>query len=169
MCSRKDGQLFNILSEYYNTDFYFPTNLGRSGIKEKSKSYFFTKYQSFCSYSCTQQFCFYSSFKHHLVAYYCFQLAQHWYCSKLSGFFLQETQHNLTVNLTTLRVWCYACTKEVFLERKLGPQAQLPSTAKPNSPVQSPSQVRTHVLVVVVIIFYIMQKELVFAEVNTFC
>lgn len=87
MCSRKDGQLFNILSEYYNTDFYFPTNLGRSGIKEKSKSYFFTKYQSFCSYSCTQQFCFYSSFKHHLVAYYCFQLAQHWYCSKLSGFF----------------------------------------------------------------------------------
>uniref|UniRef100_A0A7N8YCI0 Ubiquitin carboxyl-terminal hydrolase n=1 Tax=Mastacembelus armatus TaxID=205130 RepID=A0A7N8YCI0_9TELE len=34
----------------------------------------------------------------------------------------QETRHNLTVNLTTLRVWCYACGKEVFLERKLGPQ-----------------------------------------------
>uniref|UniRef100_A0A8L0DSG9 Ubiquitin carboxyl-terminal hydrolase n=1 Tax=Oncorhynchus mykiss TaxID=8022 RepID=A0A8L0DSG9_ONCMY len=33
----------------------------------------------------------------------------------------QETGHNLTVNLTTLRVWCYACGKEVFLERKLGP------------------------------------------------
>ncbi|XP_067892785.1 ubiquitin carboxyl-terminal hydrolase 33 isoform X1 [Heterodontus francisci] len=33
----------------------------------------------------------------------------------------QETRHNLTVNLTTLRVWCYACGKEVFLERKLGP------------------------------------------------
>lgn len=33
----------------------------------------------------------------------------------------QETMHNLTVNLTTLRVWCYACGKEVFLERKLGP------------------------------------------------
>uniref|UniRef100_A0AAZ3RIB6 Ubiquitin carboxyl-terminal hydrolase 33 n=1 Tax=Oncorhynchus tshawytscha TaxID=74940 RepID=A0AAZ3RIB6_ONCTS len=32
-----------------------------------------------------------------------------------------ETGHNLTVNLTTLRVWCYACGKEVFLERKLGP------------------------------------------------
>uniref|UniRef100_A0AAQ5X0N7 Ubiquitin carboxyl-terminal hydrolase n=1 Tax=Amphiprion ocellaris TaxID=80972 RepID=A0AAQ5X0N7_AMPOC len=29
----------------------------------------------------------------------------------------QETRHNLTVNLTTLRVWCYACGKEVFLER----------------------------------------------------
>uniref|UniRef100_A0A3Q3LB21 Ubiquitin carboxyl-terminal hydrolase n=1 Tax=Mastacembelus armatus TaxID=205130 RepID=A0A3Q3LB21_9TELE len=35
----------------------------------------------------------------------------------------QETRHNLTVNLTTLRVWCYACGKEVFLERKLGPQS----------------------------------------------
>ncbi|XP_061587793.1 ubiquitin carboxyl-terminal hydrolase 33 isoform X2 [Cololabis saira] len=35
----------------------------------------------------------------------------------------QETRHNLTVNLTTLRVWCYACGKEVFLERKLGPHA----------------------------------------------
>lgn len=35
----------------------------------------------------------------------------------------QDTRHNLTVNLTTLRVWCYACGKEVFLERKLGPQS----------------------------------------------
>ncbi|CAF91634.1 unnamed protein product, partial [Tetraodon nigroviridis] len=35
----------------------------------------------------------------------------------------QETRHNLTVNLTTLRVWCYACSKEVFLERKLGPHS----------------------------------------------
>ncbi|KAI2667324.1 Ubiquitin carboxyl-terminal hydrolase 33 [Labeo rohita] len=51
----------------------------------------------------------------------------------------QETRHNLTVNLTTLRVWCYACTKEVFLERKLGPHAQLPSAVKPISPVQTPS------------------------------
>ncbi|XP_042191227.1 ubiquitin carboxyl-terminal hydrolase 33 [Callorhinchus milii] len=37
----------------------------------------------------------------------------------------QETRHNLTVNLTTLRVWCYACGKEVFLERKLGPPSQV--------------------------------------------
>ncbi|XP_046884085.1 ubiquitin carboxyl-terminal hydrolase 33 [Hypomesus transpacificus] len=37
----------------------------------------------------------------------------------------QETRHNLTVNLTTLRVWCYACGKEVFLERKLGPRSPL--------------------------------------------
>uniref|UniRef100_A0A3Q0SR10 Ubiquitin carboxyl-terminal hydrolase 33 n=1 Tax=Amphilophus citrinellus TaxID=61819 RepID=A0A3Q0SR10_AMPCI len=35
----------------------------------------------------------------------------------------QETRHNLTVNLTTLRVWCYACGKEVFLERKLSPHS----------------------------------------------
>uniref|UniRef100_A0A668A8T6 Ubiquitin carboxyl-terminal hydrolase n=1 Tax=Myripristis murdjan TaxID=586833 RepID=A0A668A8T6_9TELE len=41
----------------------------------------------------------------------------------------QETRHNLTVNLTTLRVWCYACGKEVFLERKLGPRS--PLTNKP--------------------------------------
>ncbi|KAG2461726.1 ubiquitin carboxyl-terminal hydrolase 33 [Polypterus senegalus] len=42
----------------------------------------------------------------------------------------QETQHNLTVNLTTLRVWCYACGKEVFLDRKLSPRSPAP-TAKP--------------------------------------
>lgn len=33
----------------------------------------------------------------------------------------QAKQHNLTVNLTTLRVWCYACEKEVFLEPRLEP------------------------------------------------
>ncbi|KAM9686098.1 ubiquitin carboxyl-terminal hydrolase 33 isoform 1-T15 [Trichechus inunguis] len=38
----------------------------------------------------------------------------------------QETKHYLTVNLTTLRVWCYACSKEVFLDRKLGAQPSLP-------------------------------------------
>ncbi|XP_021533834.1 ubiquitin carboxyl-terminal hydrolase 33 isoform X1 [Neomonachus schauinslandi] len=38
----------------------------------------------------------------------------------------QETKHYLTVNLTTLRVWCYACSKEVFLDRKLGTQPSLP-------------------------------------------
>uniref|UniRef100_A0A665XCR1 Ubiquitin carboxyl-terminal hydrolase n=1 Tax=Echeneis naucrates TaxID=173247 RepID=A0A665XCR1_ECHNA len=43
----------------------------------------------------------------------------------------QETRHNLTVNLTTLRVWCYACSKEVFLERKLGPHSPNANTASP--------------------------------------
>ncbi|XP_034063613.1 ubiquitin carboxyl-terminal hydrolase 33 isoform X1 [Gymnodraco acuticeps] len=46
----------------------------------------------------------------------------------------QETRHNLTVNLTTLRVWCYACGKEVFLERKLGP----PSSHGSSKPLPSP-------------------------------
>uniref|UniRef100_A0A671N4I8 Ubiquitin carboxyl-terminal hydrolase n=1 Tax=Sinocyclocheilus anshuiensis TaxID=1608454 RepID=A0A671N4I8_9TELE len=55
-----------------------------------------------------------------------------------STFHSQETRHNLTVNLTTLRVWCYACSKEVFLERKLGPHAQLPSAAKPISDPKAP-------------------------------
>ncbi|XP_028987361.1 ubiquitin carboxyl-terminal hydrolase 33 isoform X2 [Betta splendens] len=44
----------------------------------------------------------------------------------------QETRHNLTVNLTTLRVWCYACGKEVFLERKLVPQSPTTSKALPS-------------------------------------
>lgn len=48
----------------------------------------------------------------------------------------QETHHTLTVNLTTLRVWCYACRKEVFLERKLGPR----SPASPCRPLPRPAQ-----------------------------
>uniref|UniRef100_A0A8C8RFJ5 Ubiquitin carboxyl-terminal hydrolase n=1 Tax=Pelusios castaneus TaxID=367368 RepID=A0A8C8RFJ5_9SAUR len=39
----------------------------------------------------------------------------------------QDTKHCLTVNLTTLRVWCYACSKEVFLDRKLGAHSPLPN------------------------------------------
>uniref|UniRef100_A0A7N8XPM0 Ubiquitin carboxyl-terminal hydrolase n=1 Tax=Mastacembelus armatus TaxID=205130 RepID=A0A7N8XPM0_9TELE len=52
----------------------------------------------------------------------------------------QETRHNLTVNLTTLRVWCYACGKEVFLERKLGPQS--PHANSKTLPSQKAGQVR---------------------------
>uniref|UniRef100_A0A668ADB9 Ubiquitin carboxyl-terminal hydrolase n=1 Tax=Myripristis murdjan TaxID=586833 RepID=A0A668ADB9_9TELE len=52
-----------------------------------------------------------------------------------------STRHNLTVNLTTLRVWCYACGKEVFLERKLGPRS--PLTNKPLPSPHNASQVRT--------------------------
>lgn len=36
-------------------------------------------------------------------------------------------RHNLTVNLTTLRVWCYACEREVFLEQRLA--VHLPSSS----------------------------------------
>ncbi|KAG8437195.1 hypothetical protein GDO86_008041 [Hymenochirus boettgeri] len=42
----------------------------------------------------------------------------------------QDTKHCLTVNLTTLRVWCYTCSKEVFLDRKLS------ASAKPDSYTQ---------------------------------
>ncbi|KAF0046569.1 hypothetical protein F2P81_000202 [Scophthalmus maximus] len=51
----------------------------------------------------------------------------------------QETRHNLTVNLTTLRVWCYACGKEVFLERKLGPHSPH-ANSKPLPSPQSAGQ-----------------------------
>ncbi|XP_035278266.1 ubiquitin carboxyl-terminal hydrolase 33 [Anguilla anguilla] len=51
----------------------------------------------------------------------------------------QDTRHNLTVNLTTLRVWCYACGKEVFLDRKLGPRSP-PPASKPHSPLQPAAQ-----------------------------
>ena len=40
---------------------------------------------------------------------------------------LQEKKHNLTVNLTTFRVWCYACEREVFLEQRLA--VHLPSSS----------------------------------------
>ncbi|XP_077352699.1 ubiquitin carboxyl-terminal hydrolase 20 isoform X2 [Festucalex cinctus] len=30
----------------------------------------------------------------------------------------QAKKHNLTVNLTTFRIWCYVCEREVFLERR---------------------------------------------------
>ncbi|KAM9790252.1 ubiquitin carboxyl-terminal hydrolase 33 isoform X1 [Syngnathus typhle] len=57
----------------------------------------------------------------------------------------QESSHNLTVNLTTLRVWCYACGKEVFLERKLVPQPPqsnskpLASSQQGNNKASSPA------------------------------
>ncbi|MBN3298629.1 UBP33 hydrolase, partial [Amia calva] len=54
--------------------------------------------------------------------------------------FCQDTRHNLTVNLTTLRVWCYACGKEVFLDRKLRPRSPAP-LSKPHSPLHNNTQV----------------------------
>lgn len=40
---------------------------------------------------------------------------------------LQVKKHNLTVNLTTFRVWCYACEREVFLEQRLAAHPPGPS------------------------------------------
>ncbi|XP_005004012.1 ubiquitin carboxyl-terminal hydrolase 20 isoform X2 [Cavia porcellus] len=44
----------------------------------------------------------------------------------------QAKQHNLTVNLTTFRVWCYACEREVFLKQRLA--------APPGAPLRFPEQ-----------------------------
>ncbi|XP_076431376.1 ubiquitin carboxyl-terminal hydrolase 33 isoform X5 [Peromyscus maniculatus bairdii] len=52
----------------------------------------------------------------------------------------QETKHHLTVNLTTLRVWCYACSKEVFLDRKLGTPPPLPHIRQPQQPQENSVQ-----------------------------
>ncbi|XP_037063130.1 ubiquitin carboxyl-terminal hydrolase 33 isoform X5 [Peromyscus leucopus] len=52
----------------------------------------------------------------------------------------QETKHHLTVNLTTLRVWCYACSKEVFLDRKLGTPPPLPHVRQPQQPQENSVQ-----------------------------
>lgn len=48
----------------------------------------------------------------------------------------QAKKHNLTVNLTTFRVWCYACEREVFLEQRLA--AHLPGSPPKFSEQDSP-------------------------------
>uniref|UniRef100_A0A2K5EGZ7 Ubiquitin carboxyl-terminal hydrolase n=1 Tax=Aotus nancymaae TaxID=37293 RepID=A0A2K5EGZ7_AOTNA len=48
----------------------------------------------------------------------------------------QAKKHNLTVNLTTFRLWCYACEKEVFLEQRL--VAPLPGSSSKFSEQDSP-------------------------------
>uniref|UniRef100_A0A8C5U4Y2 Ubiquitin carboxyl-terminal hydrolase n=1 Tax=Malurus cyaneus samueli TaxID=2593467 RepID=A0A8C5U4Y2_9PASS len=49
----------------------------------------------------------------------------------------QAKKHNLTVNLTTFRVWCYACEKEVFLEQRLAAHPPSPPVKfpEPDSPL----------------------------------
>uniref|UniRef100_A0A665XDP8 Ubiquitin carboxyl-terminal hydrolase n=1 Tax=Echeneis naucrates TaxID=173247 RepID=A0A665XDP8_ECHNA len=64
-----------------------------------------------------------------------------------------RTRHNLTVNLTTLRVWCYACSKEVFLERKLGPHSPN-ANSKPLPSPQSASQVRAGCCLFAIMFYY---------------
>ncbi|XP_058528114.1 ubiquitin carboxyl-terminal hydrolase 20 isoform X2 [Ochotona princeps] len=50
----------------------------------------------------------------------------------------QTKKHNLTVNLTTLRVWCYACEKEVFLEQRLAAHPPAPASSAKFSEQDSP-------------------------------
>ncbi|XP_046307852.1 ubiquitin carboxyl-terminal hydrolase 20 isoform X2 [Marmota monax] len=51
----------------------------------------------------------------------------------------QAKKHNLTVNLTTFRVWCYACEREVFLEQRLAahPPGSPPKFSEQDSPPPS--------------------------------
>uniref|UniRef100_A0A8B9PRW1 Ubiquitin carboxyl-terminal hydrolase n=1 Tax=Apteryx owenii TaxID=8824 RepID=A0A8B9PRW1_APTOW len=60
-----------------------------------------------------------------------------WACLEVS--WSGETKHCLTVNLTTLRVWCYACSKEVFLDRKLGSHSPLPNARLSHQDFKIPS------------------------------
>ncbi|GAB1286204.1 Ubiquitin carboxyl-terminal hydrolase 20 [Apodemus speciosus] len=53
-----------------------------------------------------------------------------------SSIHAQVKKHNLTVNLTTFRVWCYACEREVFLEQRLA--VHLPSSSAKLSEQDSP-------------------------------
>lgn len=51
----------------------------------------------------------------------------------------QVKKHNLTVNLTTFRVWCYACEREVFLEQRLAahPPGPSPKFSEQDAPLPS--------------------------------
>uniref|UniRef100_A0A8C2DC40 Ubiquitin carboxyl-terminal hydrolase n=1 Tax=Cyprinus carpio TaxID=7962 RepID=A0A8C2DC40_CYPCA len=49
----------------------------------------------------------------------------------------QAKKHNLTVNLTTFRVWCYVCEREVFLEPKPVSPVSLTHRCKPHDQVKS--------------------------------
>ncbi|KAM4634730.1 ubiquitin carboxyl-terminal hydrolase 20 isoform 3-T4 [Polymixia lowei] len=53
------------------------------------------------------------------------------YCDH-STLHAQTKKHNLTVNLTTFRIWCYVCEREVFLEQRpaLVPVAPVPHHCK---------------------------------------
>ncbi|XP_076139813.1 ubiquitin carboxyl-terminal hydrolase 20 [Alosa pseudoharengus] len=46
----------------------------------------------------------------------------------------QAKKHHLTVNLTTFRIWCYVCEREVFLEQR--PMVPVPATHQCKSPEQ---------------------------------
>ncbi|XP_010766230.1 ubiquitin carboxyl-terminal hydrolase 20 isoform X4 [Notothenia coriiceps] len=59
----------------------------------------------------------------------------------------QAEKHNLTVNLTTFRIWCYVCEREVFLEHRpaLLPVHTAPHTCKA-SEQEAPPQPLSHPL-----------------------
>ncbi|CAB1318836.1 unnamed protein product [Coregonus sp. 'balchen'] len=44
----------------------------------------------------------------------------------------QTKKHNLTVNLTTFRIWCYVCEREVFLEQRPAVVSAMSATHTPH-------------------------------------
>uniref|UniRef100_A0A8C5CFQ3 Ubiquitin carboxyl-terminal hydrolase n=1 Tax=Gadus morhua TaxID=8049 RepID=A0A8C5CFQ3_GADMO len=59
---------------------------------------------------------------------------------------LQAKKHNLTVNLTTFRVWCYVCEREVFLEQRpaTGPALFVLTCENSSSQVAAPHSACQH-------------------------
>ncbi|XP_061406309.1 ubiquitin carboxyl-terminal hydrolase 20-like isoform X7 [Lethenteron reissneri] len=50
----------------------------------------------------------------------------------------QTSKHSLTVNLTTLRVWCYVCEREVFLDKQAAVAAGGTAPCKPSPAAAQP-------------------------------
>ncbi|CAL8278672.1 unnamed protein product [Merluccius merluccius] len=61
------------------------------------------------------------------------------YCDH-STLHAQAKKHNLTVNLTTFRVWCYVCEREVFLEQRpaVSPVPAVPHHCRSTEQVATP-------------------------------
>lgn len=55
----------------------------------------------------------------------------------------QAKKHNLTVNLTTFRIWCYVCEREVFLDQRPAsvPAPLIPHQCKTSEEQLAPQQV----------------------------
>eukprot|EP00063_Salmo_salar_P022170 XP_013997005.1 PREDICTED: ubiquitin carboxyl-terminal hydrolase 20-like isoform X1 [Salmo salar] len=54
----------------------------------------------------------------------------------------QTKKHNLTVNLTTFRIWCYVCEREVFLEQRPAVVSAMSTTHTPHHCKAMDNQVR---------------------------
>ncbi|XP_045548988.1 ubiquitin carboxyl-terminal hydrolase 20 [Salmo salar] len=54
----------------------------------------------------------------------------------------QTKKHNLTVNLTTFRIWCYVCEREVFLEQRPAVVSAMSATHTPHHCKAMDNQVR---------------------------
>uniref|UniRef100_A0A8C4ZQI3 Ubiquitin carboxyl-terminal hydrolase n=1 Tax=Gadus morhua TaxID=8049 RepID=A0A8C4ZQI3_GADMO len=65
------------------------------------------------------------------------------YCDH-STLHAQAKKHNLTVNLTTFRVWCYVCEREVFLEQRPATGPAVPQHCRSTEQVAAPHSACQH-------------------------